>query len=82
MTPQATLPEQAARLRELFRLTPAEGDVVLALAAGQTVAMHAEQRGVSLNTVRTLLKRAMVKIGCRRQSQLVAIVLGRLTPAG
>lgn len=72
--------EQARKLRQTFQLTPAEADVALALARGLTLALadHAHVRGVSLNTVRTLLKRAMAKAHCTRQVQLVALVLGRM----
>lgn len=49
-------------------LTPAEASVARALARGLTLAEHAADQGVSINTARTLLRRAMAKAGCRRQA--------------
>jgi len=56
-------------------LTPAEGDVVLALARGLSLADIARDRHVSLETVRTHVKRSLAKADVRRQSDLVRLVL-------
>ena len=56
-------------------LTPAEGRVVLALARGLTLAEVARESGISLNTVRTHVKRSLAKAGVRRQADLVRLVL-------
>jgi len=56
-------------------LTPAEGDVVLALARGLSLAEVARQRNVSIETVRTHVKRSLAKADVRRQSDLVRLVL-------
>lgn len=67
-------------LRVRFSLTQGEAEIVAALSAGMTVTEHATQRGVSVHTVRTLLKRAMAKTHCTRQAQLVALALGGAKP--
>jgi DNA-binding CsgD family transcriptional regulator len=54
-----------------YGLTPAEVHMAQAMAAGRSLADHAEQRGVSLNTVRTQLKRLRAKLGVRSQADLV-----------
>jgi len=65
----------AARLRAALGLTPAEAALACALAEGDTLQSHAAKRGVSVETVRTLLRGAFRKTGCARQSELVALVL-------
>ena len=67
-------PDQAAVCRYLG-LTPAEGGVVLALARGLSLADVARERGISLNTVRTHVKRSLAKAGVGRQADLVRLVL-------
>jgi DNA-binding CsgD family transcriptional regulator len=62
-------------LIRLFGLTPAEAHLVAALVAGSTLEEHAQQRGVSVGTVRVQLKHAQAKTGSRRQSDLVRLVL-------
>ena len=56
-------------------LTPTEGDVVLALARGLSLADVARERNVSIETVRTHVKRSLAKADVRRQSDLVRLVL-------
>ena len=56
-------------------LTPAEGGVVLALARGMSLAEVARERNVSVETVRTHVKRSLAKADVRRQSDLVRLVL-------
>jgi DNA-binding CsgD family transcriptional regulator len=56
-------------------LTPSEGAVVLALARGRSLAEVAAERGISLHTVRTHVKRSLAKAGVRRQADLVRLVL-------
>jgi DNA-binding CsgD family transcriptional regulator len=57
-------------------LTPAEERAAMTLADGKTVAQAAAVLGVSRETVRTLLKRAMAKADVHRQAELVARLLG------
>jgi DNA-binding CsgD family transcriptional regulator len=55
-------------------LTPAESDVVAALAHGQNLAAIAEARGVSVSTVRSQLKAIFRKTGTSSQVELLAWV--------
>lgn len=54
-----------------FGLTPAEAKLAIAIAEGQSVKLFAEDRGLSQETVRTQLKRAMHKLSVSRQVELV-----------
>lgn len=56
-------------------LTGAEVDVAFAVADGFTPSELAEQRDVSIHTVRNQLKSALSKSGARRQSELVAMIV-------
>jgi len=69
--PQAD-PEAVCRY---LGLTPAEGGVVLALARGLSLAEIAWERETSVETVRTHVKRSLVKADVRRQLDLVRLVL-------
>ncbi|CAN0156728.1 unnamed protein product, partial [Phaeothamnion confervicola] len=63
-----------AVLSELFGFPPAEGRLVLALLSGATAPEFAQMVGVTYNTVRTLLSRAMARTGSRSQVELVLLV--------
>jgi DNA-binding CsgD family transcriptional regulator len=67
-------PTMKQRLRSLYNLSPGEATLALALAEGSTPADVAEERGVSLATVRTQIKNIAAKLGCNRQSDIVARV--------
>lgn len=76
------LPSPPGRqIAELFGLTAAEGVLAADLLAGLDLREIAEQRGRSINTVRTHLARLMAKIDVRRQSELMRLLvsLPRLT---
>lgn len=62
-------------LRHVYGLTPAEVQVALAMAEGETLKRYAERRGISRNTAASQLKRAFDKTGLRRQSELVRWLL-------
>jgi DNA-binding CsgD family transcriptional regulator len=64
-------------LAQLFGLTPAESSVTNWLVSGRTMDEYAQDRGVSLATVRSQLKTVLAKTGMSRQVQLVA-ALARL----
>lgn len=68
LTDPALTPEL---LRHLYGLTPAESQVVLAIAQGETLKKYAERRGISRHTAANQLQRAFEKTGLRRQSDLV-----------
>jgi DNA-binding CsgD family transcriptional regulator len=58
-----------------FGLTAAETTIALLLAAGLSTAEISAARQASLNTVRNQIKAILSKTGCRRQSEVVALVL-------
>lgn len=64
----------ANSLRQLFRLSPAEASIAVALGTGMDLTELAQQRKVKLNTLRSQVASIMAKTGTRRQAQLVALV--------
>lgn len=66
------LPERLARI---LGLTPAEASLAAAVAMERTLKEHAEERRITINTARWTLKRVLAKTGCRRQSELVRLIL-------
>lgn len=62
-------------LRHVYGLTPAEIQVAVAMAEGETLKGYAERRRISRNTAASQLKRAFDKTGLRRQSELVRWLL-------
>jgi DNA-binding CsgD family transcriptional regulator len=73
--PARTIP--SVWLSQLFGLTPAESSVTNWLVSGRTIDEYAQDRGVSLATVRSQIKAVLAKTGMSRQVQLVA-ALARL----
>ncbi len=63
------------RVPSRWRLTPTETRIVLALAEGTSVHDIARSLGVTHETARTHLKRAMAKAGVHRQAELVRHLL-------
>ncbi|MBK9361639.1 MAG: helix-turn-helix transcriptional regulator [Rubrivivax sp.] len=72
--PEDVLVDQQA-LREMFALTPSEAGVAAGLCDGLAPADLAARLGVQVNTVQAHIKRALAKTGCRRQVELVALLL-------
>lgn len=73
-------PELAPRLdpelvSRLYRLTPAEAQLAVALTEGCSLQQFARQRGRSEHTVRTQLKALFEKTETRRQAELVRLLL-------
>ena len=68
-------PALPAQLMEVYGLSPAEAQVAVALADGQSPADIARHRAASINTVRSQLASAMAKTAVSRQADLVALVL-------
>ena len=56
--------------------TPAETELVTDLMKGLTVTQHANERGIAVATARAHLKRAMMRIGVHRQTDLIRYVVG------
>ena len=76
----ATDPEHVARapaaqLAALFGLTPAEARLAAALAARQSLEEYADAAQITIGTARWTLKRVLEKTGCRRQSELVHLLV-------
>lgn len=61
-------------LRQIFKLTPAEIRLALALASGSSLNEFAEKQGVTIGTARIQLKAVMAKTSTRRQAELVSIL--------
>ncbi|MGB6349188.1 MAG: LuxR family transcriptional regulator [Pseudolabrys sp.] len=58
-------------LQELFSLTNAEAHLAQALCTGTTTGVYAAERGVSLNTVYSHLKKIREKTGCKSVPDLI-----------
>nr|WP_285229837.1 helix-turn-helix transcriptional regulator [Neorhizobium galegae] len=63
-------------LQGLFDLTPGEARIAWEIGSGGTVDRAAENQAISRETVRTYLKRIMMKTGVRTQAQLVLLLRG------
>jgi len=72
---QAHPEPDASLLREVFSLTPAEARVTGKLSQGQSADEIARQLGVSVETVRTHIRRALSKTATGRQGELISLVL-------
>jgi DNA-binding CsgD family transcriptional regulator len=64
-------PPSAEDLVRAFNLTQTEAEVTLELAAGLSATEISTARGTSVHTIRTHLKRALVKTGTHSQAALV-----------
>ena len=73
--PEKAIELSHERLRGLFQLTPAEARLAAALAARQTLEEYAEAAGISTGTARWTLKKILEKTGCRRQSELMLLLV-------
>ena len=62
-------------VRQTLGLTPAESRVAAALAEGLSVREIARANGIRRNSVRWLVKQCFAKTRCRRQADLVRLVL-------
>lgn len=64
----------ADRLRRLYRLSPAEAEVAVAVGGGDRLAELAVTRGVSYETVRNQLKAVFAKAGLHTQADLARLL--------
>lgn len=62
------------QLRNLYRLTPAEADVAMAIARGEGLQAAADELEISLTTARTHLQHVFEKTETRRQAELVRLI--------
>jgi DNA-binding CsgD family transcriptional regulator len=76
-SPPAAPPEM---LSVLYGLTPGEARTALLVAEGLAPRQVAEALGVSLHTLRTVLKRVFAKTGVDRQSALARLLARSLPP--
>jgi DNA-binding CsgD family transcriptional regulator/PAS domain-containing protein len=67
-------------LQGLYSLTRAEAELVGLLVQGLSLEEAAQQRGVTMNTVRSQLKQVFSKTDTKRQGQLVRLVLSSVAP--
>ncbi len=67
-------------LRSLFDLTAAEASVARELGAGVSVEQIAESNGVSINTVRTQVRKIIEKTGCSRMPEVVSLISNLTLP--
>ena len=63
-----------------FKLTPSELRVLFAIIEVGGAPQVADVLGISLDTVKTHLKRVFVKTGTKRQVDLVKLVVGYMNP--
>ena len=73
--PERRFELDSGKLRQLYKLTPAEARLAALLAQGLRLEDAATELGVSLNTVRTHLKRIFSKTETDRQAELVRLIL-------
>lgn len=79
-TPSNAVTQEIGLLQALFDLTPIEASIAARVAAGHSPDFIAVSNGKSIETVRSQLKRVLVKTGCVRQVDL-ARLLTRLVPS-
>jgi DNA-binding CsgD family transcriptional regulator len=73
-TPHATPLMEAGRLRAWYDLTASEARLATMIADGKNLSEYAENRGVSVEAARFLLKGVFRKTGAESQAQLAALV--------
>ncbi|WP_434385964.1 LuxR C-terminal-related transcriptional regulator [Melittangium boletus] len=74
--PDTVLRLDPGLIARLHGLTPTEALLAASLAQGLSLAEFAATRGCTEQTARTHLKRVLDKMGVRRQSELVRVLLG------
>ncbi len=73
-------PELEGLIARLFGLTPSEVHIAVRVALGDPPNDVAERLGLSVDTVRSHLKRVFFKTATRGQSDLVRLVFGEVPP--
>lgn len=72
--PDSGPPLDVPRLQALFRLTPSEASLVLAVSSTRSLEEAAQRVGISLNTAKTQLQSAFAKTGTCRQAELAKLL--------
>ena len=67
---------------QLFDLTPSEAHLATLLATGSCLGEAAERLRLTENTVRTYCKTILNKVGVRRQTELVRVILRSVAVLG
>ncbi|MDX6750871.1 hypothetical protein SH611_13695 [Geminicoccaceae bacterium 1502E] len=73
--PEADDAPRAELLMDLFGLTPAEGALAAAIAAGRSLDAYARDRGLAIGTVRQYLKAIQQKTSTHRLDELTRVLL-------
>ncbi len=73
--PDSALNLPATALQSLYRMTPKEANVAIALANGLSPSQIGEQHGVSVDTVRSHLKNIYSKMGVNKQQDVIRVLL-------
>ena len=66
--------EKSTLVQSVFGLTPTEAAVAILLAQGESLKNVADQRQISYETARTHMKALFMKMGARRQSEIVSLI--------
>lgn len=69
-------------ITRLFGFTPAEANLAMLLANGQSLDEASQQLSISRNTARTHLRSVFAKTGVERQASLVRLILKSVAPLG
>lgn len=69
-------------VRQVFRLTPAETALAMQLLKGLSLEQSAAALHVTRNTARTHLSRIFAKLGVRRQTEMMRVLLGSVVSLG
>lgn len=80
--PEVTPPLPGEAFARLYKLTPGELRVLLAMMPGLQIPEIATVLGITATTVKTHLTRIYDKTGAKRQSDLVALVMRHVPPSG
>jgi len=72
--PDSAPPTAQDQLRDLYRLTPAEAAVAMAIARGEGLQAVVDELEISLSTARTHLQHVFEKTETRRQAELVRLI--------
>jgi DNA-binding CsgD family transcriptional regulator/PAS domain-containing protein len=72
--PDSAPPTAQDQLRNLYRLTPAEAAVAMAIARGTGLQAAADELEISLSTARTHLQHVFEKTETRRQAELARLI--------
>lgn len=73
--PETNVTTRAAAMRALYGLTPAEARIADLLVEGLEIRETAIRLGTTVETARFHVKRVLAKTGCRRQSELIRLML-------